>query len=260
MRPASIGIFRGLVFVHPDENPEETFDSFLSDLEPVIGPHHPDLLVEIGRFQFEVKANWKTVIENYLDTYHLFYLHRSSVPMYDHAKAEFNSAGRHFLIYEPQDADKMADFLQRTGITSTDCVPGLGGDDFGARFHLLFPNLGWAAMAYQWNSFHAKPLAVDRTFLEVRVRVMPDAAEKIRSSSEFKGRFGGLEREGVIRLEAIKSHPLESGNSIFEDMWICEQMQKGMKSPAWKVSALAQKYESMLEFYQRNLLDFVSYA
>jgi hypothetical protein len=42
-------------------------------------------------------------------------------------------------------------------------------------------------------------------------------------------------------------------------MWACQQMQRGFNSPLFEVGALARKFESMLTFQQRNLLDFVDY-
>jgi choline monooxygenase len=258
--PASVGEFRGMLFVHPEPSPAEDFEAFVEDLEPSIGPHHPDQMVEIGIRRFEYRANWKIVVETYMDTYHLFYLHEKSAPMFDHSQFDWSRCGRHCLLYEPVHK-KHKDWVYKTyGINAADCVPGLDPEAFGGQFHMLFPNIGWTAMAHLWNSFHAIPVAVDKTIVETRIRVMPSAAEQIKSSHEHRGRFGECDDGTLITLEDTDMHPTESGNSVFEDMWACQQMQKGMMSPAFRVGALARKFEDMITVYQRQILEFVGYS
>ncbi len=131
-------------------------------------------------------------------------------------------------------------------------------EHFGAQFHMLFPNIGWAGMAYNWSSFHAIPVAVDRTIVESRARVMPGAVEAMKRSFEFKGRFN-RKGDAPISLADLGTHPVESGDSMLEDMWACAQVHKAMKSPAFQVGALARRFESMITVHQQNLMDFVNY-
>jgi Rieske 2Fe-2S family protein len=257
LRPASVGVFRGMVFVHPDESPAENFNSFLADLDAKIGPHRPDGMVEIARQRFEFRANWKIVVENYMDSYHLFYLHERTLPMFDHKELEWRAAGRHVLVYEPVHR-KYKDWLSLTyGVTAGGCVPGVDPECYGGEFHMLFPNIGWAAMAHTWSTFHAVPMAADRTMVESRTRATPAALEQMKKAPRFADRFRGGGK--IFTLEDSETHPLQSNDSMLEDMWACEQMQKGLASPAARIGPLARKYESMLAFHQRNLLDFVNY-
>ena len=95
------------------------------------------------------------------------------------------------------------------------------------------------------------PIAVDSTLVEVRKRMMPGAVDLAKAA---RGRG-----EQPVRLADLDSHPLQSADSMIEDMWVCGQMQKALTSPAFEVGPLARRFESMLMLHQRNVLDFVSY-
>ena len=256
--PASTGVFRGMIFVNPESEPEETFSSFSEGLEDNVGPHRPEEMVEIGRRQFEFRANWKIVVENYMDTYHLFHLHHDTLEFIDHNRFRWYSCGRHFMSYEPLN-EKFSNWLYRAyGLTQNECVPGVDPRQYGMHIHMFFPGIGWTGMAHSWSSFHVKPISVDRTVVETRMRVMPAAVGK--------GRFdrmtmpgSGDSSEKVVTTDDLDTHPIESDRSMLEDMWACEQVQLGFQSPAAMVSFFARDYEDMIVAFQRNLLEFVQY-
>ena len=60
--------------------------------------------------------------------------------------------------------------------------------------------------------------------------------------------------------QPIDKNPLASGNSAYEDMWACRQMHRAMLSPKFRVSGFARTYETMINFFQKNLLDFIDYS
>jgi len=258
LMPAAVGVFRGMVFIHPDPEPAEDFKTFCADLTIKAGPHQPDQMVEVGRSRHEFRANWKLVVENYMDAYHLFYLHEKSAATFDHERFEWDTAGRHYLFYEPV-VEKYKDWATKVyGDANGGLVPGTNPETYGGTFHMLFPNIGWVGMAHSWSTFHAIPVSVDRTIVESRVRVMPDAVEQMKSSRRYADRFSGGDIS-LVTIENAEGHPMQSDNLMFEDMWACQQMQKAMNSPAYAVGAMAQTFESTLTFHQRNVLDFVTY-
>ena len=89
LKPASVDLWRGMLFVHPDPNAGSIMEWF-GEIEPHLGPHDVDALAEYpkARTSYEIKANWKIVVENYIDVYHLAHLHSGTLAMYDHARAE----------------------------------------------------------------------------------------------------------------------------------------------------------------------------
>lgn len=257
--PASIGVFRGMIFVHPEANPVETFTDFCADLEEKVGPHHPDQMVEIGVSRHEFPANWKMVGENYMDAYHLFYLHENTAATFDHEKFDWTTAGRHFLFYEPV-MERYKNWAAKVyGDKNKGVIPGCDPETYGGTFHMFFPNIGWVGMAHSWSTFHILPISAERTIVESRVRVMPDAVEEMKSSARYENRFNGGDIK-LVTLDDCEGNAAQSDNLMFEDMWACQQMQKAMHSPAFKIGAMARKFEATMTFYQRNMMDFVDYS
>ncbi len=64
----------------------------------------------------------------------------------------------------------------------------------------------------------------------------------------------------IQSLRSITGHPMDSGNFMIEDMWVCERMQRAMSSPVYAVGPMAPDAESALTFFQRNVLDYVPLA
>ena len=255
---ASVGVFRGLIFVHPSPNPVETFSDFVADLEEKIGEHHPDRMIDAGKLEWEFEANWKLVGENYMDAYHLYHIHEKSSAVMDHDAFEWDTAGRHFLFYQPAKAEGA--FSTRSKLP---LVPDTLERDprFGGYFHLLFPNLGWVGTAVDFSTFFIKPISHDRTVVETRQFYMPMESVKLerltRRSLHSLGKRAKELSARPIRIDDFDIHPLKSNDLMLEDMWACRQMQKGLNSPAYRVGPMSWKYEATMTFYQRNIADFV---
>ncbi len=58
-------------------------------------------------------------------------------------------------------------------------------------------------------------------------------------------------------IRSVDVHPMDTGNFMIEDTWICERMQKAMRSPMYRVGPMAPNVESPLTYFQQNILDFV---
>ena len=86
-----------------------------------------------------IKANWKIVVENYIDHYHLSHLHSGTLSMYDHARAEFGFVGPHFAFYEP-----LSEEYQRDLKTNAPMPLILAPEEAGAWVSMVFPGLGLA--------------------------------------------------------------------------------------------------------------------
>ena len=138
LKKASVDIWRGMLFVHPDPEAGDISDWF-AGVEDYLGPHQVEDLVEYkeGATSELIKANWKIVVENYIDHYHLSHLHSGTLSMYDHKKAEFGFVGPHFTFWEPLSEDYEDDIDGKTPMPLI--VPK---DQLGAWVPMLFPGLG----------------------------------------------------------------------------------------------------------------------
>ena len=254
LKPAAIAIWRGLVFVHPDPD-TEPFDAWLAGFGDQVGPHPIEDLVEVSDVRYRCSANWKIIIENFIDGYHFFYLHPKSLGDGDFTKQHWWPAGRHWMFHRPL----------KPGISHNDeFLPVIDGVDpaYGAGAYVLFPNLALYETATSWSTFHVIPLGPDRSLIDIRLLAAPSALERLGNQAmpaddlpdcvvSAKGRMS-------FHTAADRTvHPLLSDNVMLEDIYACEAVQAGMASPAYEIGAMSG-YENALPFFQRQVMDYVA--
>lgn len=257
LHEASVDIFKGMLFVHPEKNAPSIIEYF-GEVEPHLGPHIPEKLVEYkdAFYSKEIKANWKIVVENNIDHYHLAHLHEGTLNMYDHAKATFGWKGPHYWFYEPLVEDYSKDLKNATPYPLIDHVPE---NKIGAYVPWFFPNIGLAESESSWTTFHVLPLAPDRTLVTFRTKTQKaddweyakQAAKSAMSSVWTK--YGN---KGKYKSKD-KSDPMASGDFMLEDIYACEQQQKSLQSPYFKVGAQAQKGEYAIQRFQEEVKKWV---
>jgi choline monooxygenase len=119
--PAQAGTWGPFLFVNPDERAEPLAD-WLGDLPTLLARDiDVDALVFHSRVEFGANANWKIVVENFLECYHCPTAHP------DFAAAVDVHPDRYGLEAHPTFA---AQFCRSRA------------DDDGGQFHLLYPNTG----------------------------------------------------------------------------------------------------------------------
>jgi phenylpropionate dioxygenase-like ring-hydroxylating dioxygenase large terminal subunit len=87
----------GLVFVTPldiDEEPRLTVDEVLGDIGPELDPFELSTWFHVETREFDVGLNWKFVMDTFLESYHIFALHKGSIgPWYFSSPGLFDSFG-----------------------------------------------------------------------------------------------------------------------------------------------------------------------
>ncbi|TLP58524.1 aromatic ring-hydroxylating dioxygenase subunit alpha [Parasedimentitalea maritima] len=255
LKPAAVDVWRGMMFVHPDPDSPSLVE-FLAGVDPHLGPHKPEELVEYeeARQTYEIKANWKIVVENYIDVYHLSHLHANTLHMYDHAKAEFGWKGPHYHFWEPPSEAYAKDL--ETNLPTPRVIPE---PHKGAWVPMLFPGLGLGASEDSWNLFVITPLAPDLTRIENRTKLANVSSWEYNkqswSSAGFWKNFGGPKYSGDD--VASEDDPMASGDFTAEDIYACEQQQKSLASPYLEIGP-ASVGESPITNHQNAILDFMA--
>ena len=251
LKTASVDIWRGMLFVHPDPNAGSIMDWF-GEVEPHLGPHDVSALVEYpqARNTYEIKANWKIVVENYIDVYHLSHLHSGTLAMYDHAKAEYGFVGPHYAFREPLSADYAADIARHAPMPLV-----LPPDKLGAWVPMLFPGIGLAESEASWSTFTITPLAPDLSRVENRTRVKNVSGfafvrQAARSAGFWRRKVSGKYKSGD------DDDPMTSGDFTAEDVYACEQQQRALKSPYFEVGPAAQGESPVIQ-HQEVVLQFM---
>lgn len=86
LKPVNLEVFLGFVWINLDMNAKslaEQAGDFEADVRKYVDT--PETLVYAGRLTFEIKANWKNVVENFNECYHCPPAHPALVELFDHA-------------------------------------------------------------------------------------------------------------------------------------------------------------------------------
>ncbi|MGB0891126.1 MAG: aromatic ring-hydroxylating oxygenase subunit alpha [Flavobacteriaceae bacterium] len=256
LHEASVDIFKGMLFVHPDKDAPNIME-FFGNVEPYLGPHIVEELVEYQEkegepfYTKEINANWKIIVENYIDHYHLAHLHEGTLNMYDHTKAEFGWEGPHYWFNEPLVSEYQEDV---ENASPQPLIKVNKSDDIRVFVPWLFPNIGITESESAWNTFHIIPLAPDRTIVIIRSKV-ENATEweftKQYAKSTMSNVWKNYGNKG--KYEGDKSDPMASGDFMLEDIYACEQQQKSLSSPMFSVGARAKKGEYAVMRFQEEV-------
>ena len=223
--PASVGIWGGLVFAHPDDD-AEPFDAFLGEWPQHIGSFRPERLTQLARVRIEGSFNWKLFVENHIDVLHLWYLHDRTLADFDHPRFQHRNLGGHWVSYEPLKGGEVAEAAITRGTTPIAHLAERDRTGIGA--HMLFPNVLMASSSEFWISYAVSPLTPDRSVIDLRVRAEPgaDAAELVAAARSF----------------------------IDEDVFACEQVQAVLAAPRFEVGPLAAEHERPITTFHQHLL------
>ncbi|MEM9290778.1 MAG: aromatic ring-hydroxylating dioxygenase subunit alpha [Acidobacteriota bacterium] len=255
LKPAKVDLWNSMIFVHPDPN-APSIGEWFSPVEEYIGPHIPEELVEYEELNqsYEIKANWKVVVENYIDVYHLSHLHSNTLQMYDHKAAEYHWEGPHFVFWEPPSAEYLEN--QDSKLIAPRVIPK---DLNGAWVPMLFPGIGLTGSEDGWNIFIVEPLGPERTRVLNRGRVSDSSgwkfAKQAVTSSMFwtkLGLSGKYERHDAMGDD----DPMVAGDFTGEDIYACEQQQKSLHSPYFETGPAAAG-ESPVIHHQKVVLEWL---
>lgn len=86
LKPVNLEVFLGFVWINLDLAAKplvEQAGDFEADVRKYVDC--PETLVYAGRLTFEIKANWKNVVENFQECYHCPPAHPALVELFDHA-------------------------------------------------------------------------------------------------------------------------------------------------------------------------------
>jgi phenylpropionate dioxygenase-like ring-hydroxylating dioxygenase large terminal subunit len=248
LKKAQVAIFKGMIWVHPDLQAESA-DNWFSAIAQYLGPHDVESLIESKEniVVENIQANWKIVVENYIDHYHLAQLHSGTLNMYDHNKAEFGFVGHHFKFWEPLTKEYLSNISKNSPLP---LIQNAEDEKIGAWVPMLFPGIGLAETECSWSVFHIIPYAVDKTKVIIRTKVKDCATleyvkQGIRSASYWS------KKVRPKNSSYNKKHPLGSGDFLQEDIYICEQLQKSFSSPYFEFGPSATIGESPIRELQQ---------
>jgi phenylpropionate dioxygenase-like ring-hydroxylating dioxygenase large terminal subunit len=221
------------VFVNldPDARP---IDDWLGDLPQRLAGYRLDETAIAVEQTYEVAANWKLAAENFMEYYHLPWVHPELVKtsrVEDHHR--FQGPG----MYCGMTTSPLTRDTEGTGWSSLPPVPGLDdGDANAGRFVWLFPNVALAVLPNHVFTILARPDGPART-VETTAISLHRAASRVADAGALKE----LERFwDVINRE---------------DIDVVERVQRGLASRAFTGGPMCYRFEEPVHRFQNMVID-----
>jgi Rieske 2Fe-2S family protein len=182
------------------------FDAFLDPLEPDLAPLGLERHVVFRRGTTTARANWKIVMEAFLDGYHVRHLHKKTVGPYFEGHQSFSEpAGPHVRA-----------IVGRGGFRDTIEKDAVGDiRDIATPTYVFFPNTIFVAQPGFVSRATAYPIGLDEIYWEHDL-IIPEEPKTDKALAHWE-----------LNYELIQ-------NGVFkgEDLWVCEQIQQGLRSGA----------------------------
>jgi choline monooxygenase len=219
LAPLAVDTWEKFVFVHVDPDPRPLRD-FLGDLVGRFQPLRLDHLHFVARREWEIECNWKVFVDNYLDGgYHVPFLHKGLNSILDYKAYSIENGPSYCLQSSPIDT--------AGGEAMTAAVR-----HGQALYYWIYPNLmlNWYEGYLDTNLvLPLSPTRMKVVFEFYFSDVSESAAERNRQSMDVSERIQD------------------------EDHAICESVQRGLASRAYRAGRLSVRREAGEHLFHRLL-------
>jgi choline monooxygenase len=186
------------------------------------------------RLEYEIAANWKLIAENFMEYYHLPWVHPSLVkvsPMDAHYR--WQGAGKYVGFC----TTPIASNSDGGGWLGLPALDGLSADDaVSARFAWLFPNIALNVLPNHIFLLLPRPAGPGRTLETAYLLTHPESRAKAQESD----------------IDALISFWDEVNR---EDIAIVERVQDGVSNPAYLGGRMCYRFEESVHRFQNIEID-----
>ncbi len=215
--PIDVEVWEGLVFVNLDPG-AIPLDEVLPGIRERIAPVRPGGMTHVTRVEYDVRANWKVYVENFLEGYHVPIVHPELMELYD------------FRSYVTETSDWYS--LQTSDLTTDGHIyEQRGGGE--AWYYFVFPNFMLNILPGRLQTNHVVPVDSGRC------RVVFDYFYDDVESDVARLRIG----RDIDFADRIQRQDIE----------ICQHVQKGLASRGYDRGRFSVRFESGV-FHFQNLV------
>lgn len=235
LHPARVAAWGCLVFVCLDPD-APSLESELGDLPARLAGYRLDEQQLLRRVDYEIAANWKLVGENFMEYYHLPWVHPGLVkvsPLKDHHRWQGEG------MYVGFCTSPIAANTEDGGWQGLPALQSLDeSDGTSARFAWLFPNVALNALPNHTFVMLARPTASGHTEEATYLLAHPDA---IAASADAESDVDAL----LAFWDEVNR----------EDIGIVERVQLGLRDPAFTGGRLCYRFEESVHRFQNMVAD-----
>jgi glycine betaine catabolism A len=233
LEPIAIGVWDGHVFLNLSENPVPLARQ-LDGLDIRFAPWKMGELRCGKRVVYDVAANWKLIIHNYSECLHCPGVHPALQKLSHYLSGENEPASPNYLGGRMRLREGIETF-SFAGAMSRECLPDLEGDDLRCvYFYAFLPNL--------LLSLHPDYVLVHTLW--------PRGAGRTEMICEWLFHPDALARADFDASDAFDFWDLTNR----QDWQVCEQMQLGLTSRAYRPGPYSHR-EELLHGFDRLILE-----
>jgi phenylpropionate dioxygenase-like ring-hydroxylating dioxygenase large terminal subunit len=232
LRPVRVEIMLGFVFVCLAGDPPRPTQVWSTMIEE-FAPYRFDELVPISPMYTEEWAvDWKIAMDNYLESYHVPLghpgLNRMFTPDYEDTRsAPGIGRGVSWMHEQPSSRWMERVYLKHVGAV-TQHLPEPNRRCW--RFYSCLPNLGIDIMPEQVDFFQVLPNGPGKTIIRGAAFGLPDERREMK----------------LVRYMGTKLNMQVNT----EDRWLCERVQRGLRSSSYQPGPLSHLERWMHEFHE----------
>jgi choline monooxygenase len=203
----------GLVFVTlaPDPVP---FAEVVAGIAERITPADFAPMRHVHSRHYDVACNWKVYVDNYVEGYHLPYVHPGLTQALDYRSYHTETARWHSLQHSPVAPD------------------GAAYGEGHAWYYYVYPNTMLNVMPGRLQANRVLPLTPDRCRVEFHYYYLPDEEAQARIAAD------------LAFTDRVQQ----------EDGAVCEQVQRGLASGFYEPGRLCPRHEGAVAHFHRLLL------
>jgi choline monooxygenase len=228
--PIRVETWECFVFINLDDH-AAPLSTFLGRLVDRVAPLAVAKLHYFDRRSYEIHCNWKVYVDNYLDGgYHVPHLHKGLSSVLDYKQYTIENEDRYCLQSSPMVAPTESDSTEAA--SSEDIATGASRKGDRAWYFWQYPNLMINCYEGYMDTNVVIPLDVDhcRVIFDF---YFADIGEASRAYNEQSVNVGNRVQE--------------------EDLGICEDVQRGLKSRAYSAGRLSVRREAGEQLFHQLL-------
>jgi choline monooxygenase len=224
LKPVQVQEWGPLIFANLDPL-AAPLSTYTHGLPEIVEPFRWTEMKYVRRRDYEIDCNWKVYVENYLEGYHIPYIHPGLFKVLDYSQYRTETRAWYSLQHSPtrQAGEEWASFSRYTGEH--------------ASYVWLFPNL---------------MLNLYRSVFSVNI-ILPLGVNKTVTHFDFYF----LESDGDEAARLIEESIDVSHQIQLEDVSICEQVQRGLSSSSYSPGRFSVARENGVHHFQTLLANWL---
>lgn len=228
LRKVAIETYGPFIFVNlTGEGP--SLSEYLGEIIPEVAHVKIDDLVFFKRHTYSIQCNWKVYVDNYLEGYHIPKAHSGLMREIDYPKYREEIRTYHSRQFAPVRNQNSIYLRNKDENTPPE-----------ALYYWVFPNLMWNIYPDNLQFNTIIPDGPDKTLTVFDWYVPKNLVEKMRTDFEASFAFS----------DAVQK----------EDIWLCEQVQKGLNSMSYDRGRYSVQREKALHHFHMLYARFMDPA